>query len=167
MAVRCCLLHQRPSSSFMSRFLPAIRAGKLVPSSSYNIRLHSSQAICSAPTGVTGRVCNWINSVQLSDVPPDVQTKVKHLVLDGIACAIVGAKLPWSRVAVQAILDIEGPGKCTVFGWDKVRATLPFSLRLKYLNACWCLLLRTASVVYKSAQRCPLERVLHPRIRAG
>ena len=112
----------------MSRFLPAIRAGKLAPSSSYNIRLHSSQAACSAPNGVTGQVCSWIDSVQLSDIPPDVQTKVKHLVLDGIACAMVGAKLPWLRVAVQAVLEIEGPGKCTVFGWDKVRAI--------FVNAC-------------------------------
>ena len=108
----------------MSRFLLVVRAGKLAPSSSYNVRLQSSQASCSAPNGVTGQVCNWIDSVQLSDIPSNVQTKVKHLVLDGIACAIVGAKLPWSRVAVQAVLDIEGPGKCTVFGWDKVRAIL-------------------------------------------
>lgn len=146
----------------MSRFLPPIRAGKLAPFSSYNIKLHPSQASCSAPNGVTGQVCNWINSVQLSDIPPDVQTKVKHLVLDGIACAIVGAKLPWSRVAAQAVLDIEGPGKCTVFGWDSVRATFIWPYNRKF----WLPVLRTVSVAYKSAQRCPLKRVLHPRIRA-
>ena len=116
----------------MSRFLPTTRAGKRAPFSLYNIRLHSSQASCSAPNGVTGQVCNWINSVRLSDIPPDVQTKVKHLVLDGIACAIVGAKLPWSRVAARAVLDIEGPGKCTVFGWDNVRATFIWPYNRKF-----------------------------------
>ncbi len=34
---------------------------------------------------------------------------------------IIGAKLPWSKVAVQGVLDIEGESSdCTLFGWDKV-----------------------------------------------
>lgn len=78
------------------------------------------RAPCSAPDGITGQVCNWIDSLQLSDIPTDVQTKIKYLILDGIGCAIVGAKLPWSKLGAQAVLRIEGPGKCTVFGWNKV-----------------------------------------------
>ena len=33
-----------------------------------------------------------------------------------------------SKVGTQAILDMEGPGKCTVFGWNKVRAAFTFPL---------------------------------------
>lgn len=34
---------------------------------------------------------------------------------------MIGAKLPWSKTAVQGILEIEGESSdCTLFGWDKV-----------------------------------------------
>lgn len=80
-----------------------------------------ARAPCSSPGGVTGQVCNWIDSIQLQSIPLDIQTKVKYLILDGIACMMIGAKLPWSKTAVQGILDIEGEsGDCTLFGWDKV-----------------------------------------------
>lgn len=109
-----------------SRIVPATRIGEFPSVPSYNIRFGSLRAPCSAPNGITGRVSDWIDSVQLSDIPSAVQTRVKHLILDGIACIIVGAKLPWSRVAVQGVLNIEGPGKCTLFGWNKVRTTFNF-----------------------------------------
>ena len=95
MAAHCSLLRQRPLSSSMSRILPVTRLGKGAPVPLYNIRFGSSRAPPSAPNGITGQVCNWIDSIQLSEVPVDVQTKVKYLILDGIACAIIGPKLPW------------------------------------------------------------------------
>ncbi len=70
----------------------------------------SPRVPCSAPAGVTGQVCNWIDTIQLEDIPSKIQTKVKHLILDGLACAIVGAKRSWSKIATEAILDIEGEG---------------------------------------------------------
>jgi len=38
----------------------------------------------------------------LADVPAPVRERAKALTLDGIACAIVGAQLPWSRLAVDS-----------------------------------------------------------------
>ena len=90
-----------------------------------NARFHahnqSSQlprAQCSAPNGVTGKVCNRVDSVRLQMVPQDIQIKVKNLILDGVACMMIGAKLPWSEKATQAVVDIEGYGDCTLFGRD-------------------------------------------------
>ncbi len=77
------------------------------------------QAPASAPSGPTGRVCDFVASIELDDVPHEVRTNAKHFVLDGIACALVGAQLPWSRTATMAILEMEGPGNCTVIGWNK------------------------------------------------
>ena len=34
-----------------------------------------------------------------ADVPADVVERAKHLLLDGLGCALVGAQLPWSRIA--------------------------------------------------------------------
>ena len=81
----------------------------------------------SDPKGPTGRLCNWVYAATLSSVPKSVQERAKHLMLDGIGCALVGAHLPWSTVAVKAILDMEPKtgGDCTIFGWETSLSPLP------------------------------------------
>lgn len=78
----------------------------------------------SESNGTTGKVCNWVEGIQLQQIPAAVKERAKLLILDGIACAIVGAKLPWSRLATDTISKVEGSGSCTVIGWDKVRYNL-------------------------------------------
>jgi aconitate decarboxylase len=74
----------------------------------------------SVPEGATGKLCTWIESVTMSDIPAKIQTRAKYLILDGLACALVGAHLPWSETAVRAVLDMESPGNCTIIGYEKV-----------------------------------------------
>lgn len=81
----------------------------------------SAQVAPSDPHGTTGQVCNWVKSVGLNEIPEEIRTRTKYLILDGIGCALVGAKLPWSRTATSALLKMDGPGDCTLFGWDLVR----------------------------------------------
>lgn len=71
--------------------------------------------------GQTAKLCTWVNNVSLKDIPVDAQTRAKYLILDGIACAFVGAHLPWSEKAAKAILEMEPSGDCAIFGWNKVR----------------------------------------------
>ena len=78
---------------------------------------HQSPSEPSNPNGVTGKLSKWIHSTNLSAVPPPVITRAKHLILDGVACAIVGSHLPWSTTASNAIFDMEPKGDCTVIGW--------------------------------------------------
>lgn len=52
-----------------------------------------------------------------------MQQRACCLLLDGIGCALVGAQLPWSRVATSAVLGIEGPGGAPVIGTG--RSTTP------------------------------------------
>ena len=73
----------------------------------------------SNPAGVTGKLCNWIYSAGLVDVPEKVLTRAKYLILDGVACAIVGSHLPWSETAARAIFDMEPEGKCVIVGWGE------------------------------------------------
>ena len=49
------------------------------------------------PKGPTGRLATWVAETSLDDVPESVRDRAKHLVLDGVACGLVGAQLPWSR----------------------------------------------------------------------
>jgi aconitate decarboxylase len=69
---------------------------------------------------VTKDFCKWINKLQLDDIPHEVVTRVKHLILDGVGCALVGTHLPWSETATDAVLSMESEGRCSVWGWDKV-----------------------------------------------
>ena len=52
------------------------------------------------PAGPTGRLAAWVAKTTLDDVPASVRDRAKHLVLDGIGFALVGALLPWSRIVV-------------------------------------------------------------------
>lgn len=71
----------------------------------------------SEPTGPTGRLSSWIHDVSLQDVPIRIRERAKYLLLDGIACLLVGAQLPGSQIAVRSVLDMEGSGTSTVCGW--------------------------------------------------
>lgn len=46
-------------------------------------------------------------SVELDDLRQE-RLNAKHLILDDIACALIGAQLPWSRTATKATLEMEG-----------------------------------------------------------
>jgi aconitate decarboxylase len=59
----------------------------------------------------------WLSNLKLEDVPAQVLERAKYLTLDGLACAIVGAQLPWSRTAVEAVMQLEGKGDKTIIGW--------------------------------------------------
>jgi 2-methylcitrate dehydratase PrpD len=74
------------------------------------------QQATSDPAGPTGRLATWVADLTLADVPQTVVERAKHLLLDGLGCALVGARLPWSRVATDAVLGLEGPGDAVVIG---------------------------------------------------
>lgn len=71
------------------------------------------------PAGVTGRLATWLAGLSLDDVPEDVRERAKYLVLDGVGCALVGARLPWSSLAVESISRFEGRGDKTIIGWGR------------------------------------------------
>ncbi len=69
-----------------------------------------------APAAVTERLASWVAGVTLADVPEEVRTRSKHVLLDGIGCGLVGAGLEWSRSATAALLGLEGDGSAVVIG---------------------------------------------------
>jgi aconitate decarboxylase len=71
------------------------------------------------PDGPTGQLATWLATTKLADIPASVRERAEHLVLDGLACALIGAQLPWSRTAVEAVLDLEGDGDVPVIGWGR------------------------------------------------
>jgi aconitate decarboxylase len=69
--------------------------------------------------GPTQTVANFVAASRFDTLPDAVVDRTKYLVLDGLACGLVGAQLPWSRVAAEALIDLEGHGPATVWGWDQ------------------------------------------------
>jgi aconitate decarboxylase len=76
------------------------------------------------PEGPTGKLCEWIRSVSLKHIPQEIRTRAKYLILDGLACGLTGARLPWSATAANAIFEMEPVGASSVFGWNRVRSML-------------------------------------------
>jgi hypothetical protein len=73
-------------------------------------------------TGTLGparQLASWTASLRLHDIPDHVADRAKHLILDGLGCALIGAQLPWSRTAVEAVLGFEGSGGHVIIGWGK------------------------------------------------
>src|SRR5271157_2490242 len=74
------------------------------------------------PAGPTGALATWVHGLTLDDVPTNVVDRAKHLILDGLGCALIGSQLPWSRVATEAVLDIDGAGGTAVIGTGRTAA---------------------------------------------
>ena len=82
----------------------------------------------SAPEGPTGRLVDWASNLRFDDIPQDVRARATHLLLDGLGCALVGAQLPWSRIATEAVLGLEGPGTVPAIGTGKTTAPVGAAL---------------------------------------
>ena len=81
------------------------------------------------PTGPTGQLASWLAGLTTAQVPQQVRERTELLMLDGLACALVGARLPWSATAVDAILRLEGCGTNPIIGWNR-GATAPAAAML-------------------------------------
>ncbi|KIW96317.1 uncharacterized protein Z519_03386 [Cladophialophora bantiana CBS 173.52] len=83
----------------------------------------------SKPDGITGQLCNWITRTKLSAIPDHIIERAKYLILDGVACALVAAHLPWSETAVKGVCTMEpsGVGQCTLIGWGKEKKLPPLA----------------------------------------
>jgi len=83
------------------------------------MREHCDRQPATDPAGPTGQLATWLQDFDLTDVPRTVQNRAKSLILDGIACAIVGARLPWSTKAVEIVTRLEGAGDHDIIGWGR------------------------------------------------
>lgn len=60
----------------------------------------------------------WVSSTTLKHIPDEIRIRAKYLILDGLACGLVGAHLPWLEKVANAIFDLELAGGHTiVIGW--------------------------------------------------
>ncbi len=84
-----------------------------------DLRYHGPSEHPTDPQGPTGRLSAWLTELSLDQIPSDVIERAKAVTLDGIACALVGAQLPWSRTAVDIVRRIEPGGDTALIGWGE------------------------------------------------
>src|SRR5271155_1237447 len=82
------------------------------------------------PNGPTGRLATWLAKTTLDDIPTSVREHAKHLLLDGVACALVGAQLPVSRKGVEGITNLDDAGKALLIGWGGRATSAPSAAML-------------------------------------
>src|SRR5271156_1218709 len=82
------------------------------------------------PAGPTGRLVTWLADVTLDDVPASVREHAKHLLLDGVACALVGAQLPVSRKGVEGVTALDNAGSGVLIGWGSRTTSAPSAAML-------------------------------------
>src|SRR6202522_444218 len=82
------------------------------------------------PAGPTGRLATWLAATTLNDVPSGVRERAKYLILDGIACALVGAQLPVSRKGVEGVTALDDAGDSALIGWGGRGTSAPSAAML-------------------------------------
>src|ERR1700690_2616179 len=90
--------------------------------------VHSSRQNPTAatdPSGPTGRLATWLAATSTEDIPRSVCEHAKYLILDGVACALVGAQLPVSRKGVEGITTLDDAGSAELIGWDGLSTSAP------------------------------------------
>ena len=70
-----------------------------------------------AAPGATRELAGFLARTTLADMPAEVITRTKHLMLDGFGCGLLAAKLDWSRRAVETLHALDGDGPASVWGW--------------------------------------------------
>lgn len=68
---------------------------------------------------VTRAVAEFAAETRYEALPDDVLERTRLLLLDGIACGIVGAKLPWAQKAVEALSLVDSGTGATLWGWGR------------------------------------------------
>ncbi len=66
--------------------------------------------------GTTRRLAEFVARTRFDDIPDDVRRRTKHLILDAIGCGMLGARLPWSQVAVNGLAAVDDGTSATVWG---------------------------------------------------
>ena len=64
----------------------------------------------------TARIAQFVSSLRYEDIPAEVRTRVKLLILDSIGCALYGAALEWSRILQRTLAGLDSTQACSVWG---------------------------------------------------
>jgi len=68
----------------------------------------------------TARIAQFVSALEYEDVPAEVRTRIKLLILDSIGCALYGADLEWSRILQRTLGALDSTQACRVWGTSQM-----------------------------------------------
>ena len=77
---------------------------------------------------ITPQLCRFLAATGVDDLPDSILERTRYLLLDGIACGLVGAHLPWARRAVEGTLPVDRGSGATLWGWNREVSPLSAAL---------------------------------------
>ena len=64
----------------------------------------------------TRAIAQFIAQLRYEDIPDEVITRIKLLILDALGCALYGSGLEWSRILCTALVQLDATKACRVWG---------------------------------------------------
>jgi len=64
----------------------------------------------------TAGIARFVSGLEYADIPGEVRTRIKLLILDSIGCALYGADLEWSRILQKTLGALDSTPACGVWG---------------------------------------------------
>lgn len=64
----------------------------------------------------TSALAQFVANVHFDEIPVEVRERLKLLILDALGCAIYGANLPWSRILVATLGEVDSDRSVGVWG---------------------------------------------------
>ena len=70
-------------------------------------------------TPYTRAIADFIAQITYDKIPATVIARIKLLILDALGCAIFGTGLPWSRILMTTLGELDTSQACRVWGTDR------------------------------------------------
>ncbi|MGQ0543997.1 MAG: MmgE/PrpD family protein [Betaproteobacteria bacterium] len=67
-------------------------------------------------SAVSGELGAFAARLGWQDIPPEVRTRARHLILDAVGCALASRRFAFSSESLRAISQLAGPGESVVIG---------------------------------------------------
>ena len=64
----------------------------------------------------TRGIAEFVSALRYEDIPAEVLTRIKLLMLDSLGCALYGADLEWTRIMQERLGELDTTKACAVWG---------------------------------------------------
>jgi len=64
----------------------------------------------------TRAIAQFVSGLRYEDIPSEVVSRIKLLMLDALGCALYGSALPWSRILRKTLAAVDTAAGCRVWG---------------------------------------------------
>jgi aconitate decarboxylase len=61
-------------------------------------------------------IARFVSGLRYEDIPAEVRTRIRLLILDSIGCALYGANLDWTRILQRTLTSLDATRACGVWG---------------------------------------------------